>query len=228
MWITSRAPEVHDRIAVGVRRRAVERRHLVAVDVECHVGAEGHERQRAPCGDGSTRMLKNARNCSVDIRFRTLSCATISAPGLGEALVAARVVAVPVRVEDELHRLRRDRGDRGLDLRRERRVLVVDQEHGVGADREPQVAAGAGQHVDAVRDRLGPDLDLAEVPLGVRPAPMAQHARSRDASAAAACAWPVSLNSSARILRTAEAPRCTRGGAPDDRPCRRRLARMDA
>ena len=31
-------------------------------------------------GDGSTRRLKNARNCSVLIRLRTLSCATISAP----------------------------------------------------------------------------------------------------------------------------------------------------
>jgi len=53
-----------------------------------------------------------------------------------------------------------------LDLVRERRVLVVHEEHAVRPGRNADVAAGAGQHPEAVGDLLGLDLDLAEVLLG--------------------------------------------------------------
>jgi len=43
--------------------------------------------------------------------------------GVGEVRVAAGVVEVPVRVDDELHRLGRELRERGVDLCRERREL---------------------------------------------------------------------------------------------------------
>ena len=70
-----------------------------------------------------------------------------------------------MRVDDELDGLGGDRGNRRADLRCQRRVLVVDQEDGVAADRETKIAACARHHVDALGELLGGDLDFAEVGL---------------------------------------------------------------
>ena len=47
----------------------------------------------------------------------------------------------------------------------ERRELVVDQEYSVFADRDPDVAAFALEHVDRVGDLVGLDRDRVEVAL---------------------------------------------------------------
>ncbi len=85
---------------------------------------------------------------------------------VAEDLVPAGVIAVVVRVEDELDRLGGDAVQRLADLRRERRELVVDDDDAVVADRDADVAAGAGEHVHGAGDLRHLDLDLAEVLLG--------------------------------------------------------------
>ena len=52
MWITSLAHEVHDRVAVGVRARHVERADLVAVQVEASRRAAKVTTGSAALGDG--------------------------------------------------------------------------------------------------------------------------------------------------------------------------------
>jgi hypothetical protein len=78
-------------------------------------------------------------------------------------LVAAGVVEMPMRVQHESNGLRRERRDRGLDLRRERRVFVVDQKDRVFTHRQAHVAAGAGEHVHALSQGSRADLDRVEV-----------------------------------------------------------------
>ena len=105
-------------------------------------------------------------NCSEDMRFLTLSWATMTAP------VFPRFSLPPTWSPCQcVFRRKRTgwslmRGDRGLDLVRQRRVLAVDHEDAVGAGRDADVAAGAGQHLDAFGELLGLDLDLAEILLG--------------------------------------------------------------
>jgi len=76
------------------------------------------------------------------------------------------MIEVPVRVQHELDRFGAELSDRGLDLGRERGELVIDHEHGVLADRNAEVPAGAGHHIYRVRELLGLDLDLGKVLLG--------------------------------------------------------------
>ena len=96
---------MHDGVAVGVRGRHVEGVDLLAVEVERCVVSEKVTTGSAAFGDAGTFMSKSSMNCSALIRLRTLSCATMSDAGLAEVLVAAGVVAVPVRVEHEADRL---------------------------------------------------------------------------------------------------------------------------
>jgi hypothetical protein len=49
--------------------------------------------------------------------------------------------------------------------------LIIDDEGAVRADRQPNISAGAFQHVDARDDLLGLDLDIAEVSLSERGSP---------------------------------------------------------
>ena len=65
-------------------------------------------------------------------------------PRRAEVLVSAGVVAVPVRVEHKTYRPIAYRADRRNDRVGQRRVLVIDQEYAVGADRYGHVAAPAG------------------------------------------------------------------------------------
>jgi hypothetical protein len=86
-----------------------------------------------------------------------------------EDLVAVRVVAVEVGVEDEPNGLVGDASERRLDLRDQCLELVVDEDDPVVAHRHADVpareAAHAVQHVDGAGDLLGLDLDLAPVPV---------------------------------------------------------------
>jgi hypothetical protein len=49
----------------------------VSVEVQVDAFGEGHHGQRA-LGRGGTFWFMAVMNCSVDMRFRTLSCATIT------------------------------------------------------------------------------------------------------------------------------------------------------
>jgi len=88
--------------------------------------------------------------------------------GFTEVLVAAGVVAVPMGVEDETNRPLVDSLDRRPDLVGQRRVLIVDQKDPVSACRDGDVAAGALEHVDPVRDFCRGDLNLGKVLLRPR------------------------------------------------------------
>ena len=74
-------PEVHDRVAVGVGARDVADDDLLAVQMELTSLAKVTTGS-AMRGSGLTFMFMKAMNCSLDIRLRTLSCATITTPAL--------------------------------------------------------------------------------------------------------------------------------------------------
>ena len=83
---------------------------------------------------------------------------------LREAAIAARVVAMEMRVDDILDRLAaRQLVDLGLDLVVQRRELGVDLDDGVTADRDDHVPALAFQHVGVVAERRRLDLNLRKV-----------------------------------------------------------------
>src|SRR3970040_192561 len=66
--------------------------------------------------------------------------------GLPPVLVPARVVLMPMGVEDETERPAAEGADGGLDFRLQRRVLVVNQEHAVRAGRPAAVPPPPHQH----------------------------------------------------------------------------------
>ena len=107
--------------------------------------------------------LNSSMNCSVLMRRRTLSWATMSTPS--PPRFSLPPVWSPCQCVLSTNRigLGAEGGDRGLDLGRERRELVVDQEDAVVADRDADVAARALQHVEAVGQLGRLDLDLAPV-----------------------------------------------------------------
>ena len=85
---------------------------------------------------------------------------------LAEVLVAARVVAVDVRVDEHADRLVGQRLDRGQQLLRQRRELIVDHQHAVIADQEPDVAALPFEVMDVAGHLVRFDLHRGEIRLG--------------------------------------------------------------
>jgi hypothetical protein len=143
----------------------VKRVDLVPVQVEVHVVAERHHRPR---GLGARRhgpveqpaeLLGAHPRAHVVVRHDPRA-------GLAEILVAAGVIAVPVGVDHEPHRLIGDLTERGEDPVGERRVLIVHQNHAVLAHRDADVPARALEHVDPVGELGALDLDLGEIGLG--------------------------------------------------------------
>ena len=84
-------------------------------------------------------------------------------PVPGEALVAAHVVEVPVRVDHQAHRSGREGGHGGLQLAVHLRVVRIHQEDAALARASQDLAAGAGQHEEAVGQGLGLHLEAIEV-----------------------------------------------------------------
>ena len=93
--------------------------------------------------------------CDSLMRRRTLSCAKISTPSFA--------IAVPVRVDDGADGLVREGLDRGLDLGRQRGVLIVDHHHAISPGDHAEIAAPASQHPDPFSELLVCHLDLVEV-----------------------------------------------------------------
>ena len=82
--------------------------------------------------------------------------------GLAEILVAAGMIAMPVGVDHIFHRFGTKILHGGVDLAGQRGKLVVDQHSAIGTIRNADIAAGAEQYGDSIRQRLGLDLDLGE------------------------------------------------------------------
>jgi len=145
--------EVDDGVAVRVRRIDMDDLEIVAVYME---------RDRVGERDDRKRRLRGRRNLPVHDRLELLGGEPLAHVLVGdddravaaEDGVAARVVAVPVRIEDEAHRLRRHRRDGLLQLRRHGRDLIVDEEHAGIADGERDVSARAGDEVEALGQLL--------------------------------------------------------------------------
>ena len=87
---------------------------------------------------------------------------------LAEVLVTAGVVAVHVRIHDELDRLRREAFDRGDDLVAQRRELGVHHEHAIGPEQDANGPSLAVKRVELVGDPVGFDFDLAEIGRALR------------------------------------------------------------
>ena len=75
------------------------------------------------------------------------------------------MIEVPMGVDREIDRAAAYRRDRGLHFAVELRELVVDDHYTVRSDGYADVAARAKQHVQAISDFFGADLDGIEVPL---------------------------------------------------------------
>ena len=151
-----RDAKVDHRVTVGMRPRNMHRADFVAVQMQGHRVVEGHQWQRCRRGRrlGALDELHRLRDAQprADVVLGDDDCACLRV-----VLVAASVVAVPVRVQHEAHRLGTELGEFGVDARGERRVLVVNDEDAVCPDRRPDVATAAVQHVYAPGDLLGPD-----------------------------------------------------------------------
>jgi len=80
-----------------------------------------------------------------------------------EHFIAPGVIAVIVRVQNELDRLIGDAFQRFLDLWRQRRELVIDDHDAVFADRDADVASRSLQHIHGSGDLLDLDLHFAEI-----------------------------------------------------------------
>src|SRR5207247_8048634 len=74
-----------------------------------------------------------------------------------EDLVAADVVSVMVRVQEELDRLVRDFPDFRDDARRDVLELRVHDEHRLRPGKDADVASAAVERVDGPRERLDPE-----------------------------------------------------------------------
>jgi hypothetical protein len=80
-----------------------------------------------------------------------------------EISVAAGVVAVIVRVDDEAHRLFGDAFQCGLNLLRERSILIIHNHNAVVADRRANVPSRALEHVHVAGHFRDLDLHFAEI-----------------------------------------------------------------
>ena len=156
---------VDQRVAVGMGVLDMDDLDVVAIEVEGQIVAERHHRQRPGRRRrhdlGADQLLH--RHAAPDIVVGDDDGA-----GAAEILVPAAMVAMPVGVDDEAHRIGIDRAHRGEDALGQRRKLVVDQDVAVGAVGKADIAAGAEQDGDARRDPLDPDLDGAPVALRLR------------------------------------------------------------
>ena len=71
---------------------------------------------------------------------------------LDDRLVASDVVRVHVRVDDGVNRLVRQRTDSGNDLRRNRAIAGINQQHAIVADLDGGVDPVDDEHMDAALD----------------------------------------------------------------------------
>jgi len=151
-----------DAVAVGMRVRGVDRAYAAAVEKKRYAVLIGNDGQRG--GSGFIAVLRLLGEQAV----ADMVLSQDQSPRLCEIRVSATMVAMPVGIDQETHRARTERGNRSLDLGRQRGELVVDQDGTVGAVRDADIAAGAEQHRDARRDDFGADLNGRKIALRLR------------------------------------------------------------
>ncbi len=150
------ARPVDQHVAVGMGVVDMDDADVVAVEVEGEVLAEGDHRQRARRATAAPRSPRTT--CSIDMRARTLSWATMTVPArprfsFPPLWSPCQWVLITKRIgsgSSAAHR--RD------DALGRRRILIVDQDIAVGAVGEADIAAAAEQDGDAGRDPLDADL----------------------------------------------------------------------
>ena len=80
---------------------------------------------------------------------------------LSERGISTRMVAVMVRVDEELQLALGELARGGADLFRQREELIIDHQHAVVADREADVSARtAVEHVDVPGHVVGLEVDF--------------------------------------------------------------------
>ena len=146
--------EVNDRIAICVCRRGVNEIQIVAVPVKADAIGKRNDRQGSSvgaviCESGSYIVLRDDYGT-----------------GICEIRIAARVITVPVRIDDIVDITAADFANGRLDFVAERCELIVDDERTVVTDRKSDVAALTDEHVYALDNRNGFDLDIGEIILG--------------------------------------------------------------
>ena len=147
--------------------RHVKDKDLVAVQVKRRIGRERDNGQR----DLGLGIGLHPQEFNEALRRHPLPNIVVGddqRTGLAQVRIAPGMVEVPVRVQNELHRFAAELCDRRLDLRRQRRELVVDHEDRIVTDRQAQVAAFANHHVRRVGQLFGLDFDLCKVLLRER------------------------------------------------------------
>ena len=112
--------------------------------------------------------LKTVDFCSVESRLRTLSWAMIVA-FWSKSSVAARVIAVPVGVQNEAQLFVGNALERGPDLVGERRKLIVDNQKTVIANRDADISTRAFEHVNVTGNFCRLNLHFGKVSLRLRP-----------------------------------------------------------
>ena len=153
---------VNQRIAIGVGARNMDDPQRVAVQVKAQVAGESHH--------GQPRLGKRLDRASETLADRVdrqpaadIVLRDDNRPATPERLVPARVIAVPMRVDQECDRVGIERLHRSDDLGRKRRELIVDQDVAVDTVTDPDVAARAEQNRHARRNLLDLDLDLRHI-----------------------------------------------------------------
>ena len=161
-----RIGKVHVGVTVGMGIGEVLQGRLASSDLHRHLRRVGPGRDRPlrrGWGLGAGQSVGGAGAQTLcDILMRRHD-GTI----LGEALVAARMVAMEMRVDEIADRLLRDGCDRRRDLVMQRRELAVDHDDAVVAHRGGDVAAHAFDHVGPVPEIGGLHLHLGIVGLGI-------------------------------------------------------------
>ena len=148
--------EEHDAVAVGVAGGQMDELDVFAVEVHVDAVFEGDDR---PAGgvhrvDGLIAALRWHHEALAHVLLRDDSAF------LAEHGITPDVVAVVVRVQDELERARIECRQRRANLVGQALELVVDDENAVRSDARADVAALAFEHVDVARDLCGLDLDV--------------------------------------------------------------------
>jgi hypothetical protein len=154
-----RAAKKYYRVSVGMRVSHVNGLNRIAVEIEADRIGESDDRKRGSRRGGDP-VVERSQELLLAHPAPDVLMGEDESAGSSHRFIAAGVIVVPVGVHHEPDRLRRDGRDRRLDLRRHRRVLVVDDE-GIGfAHRQANVPARAFEHVDAPRYRYHPDRRL--------------------------------------------------------------------
>ena len=138
---------------------------LVSVQIETDTLLVGHDRERnARSGRRIiTGSRATCRHPGTDIVMGEDECAL-----LPEILVPARMVEMPVGVDEKFHRSRAKVCDGCLNLAGKRGKLVVDQNRAVCAVTDADIAARTEEDGNAGSDLLGSDFNRVEIALGHR------------------------------------------------------------